>query len=85
MEDKNAVVMWVLLMRAPASRLDPEITNNELQGTVGLADQDLAVCSLGIRFDITPRDCSFPVEISVFSREAVNYTHDSTSEVLQYL
>jgi hypothetical protein len=80
-EDKDAMVVRVLLMSAPASRLDPEITNNELLGSVGLADQDLAVGALGIRFDITPRDCAFPVEIPVFSREAVNHTHDSTSEV----
>lgn len=59
-----AMIVRVFLMRGPASRLDPEITNNELPGAVGLADQYLAVGAPGIRFDITPRDCAFPVEIS---------------------
>jgi hypothetical protein len=74
-EDHDAMIVRVLLMRGPASRLDPEISNNELPGAVRLADHDPAVGAPGIRFGITPRDRAFPVEISVFSRESVDYTH----------
>jgi hypothetical protein len=48
MENKNAVVVRVFFTSSPAARLDPEVADNELPGSVGLSDQDLAVCAPGI-------------------------------------